>query len=95
MLTNFSIKRFLLLSLLFNLPPILAITQVSLLFLPMLLWVNIPVLYTGIASLMGTTHFKIAEFGAMPLTITAYIVVVAIWLVLAAIITLLIGRFKR
>lgn len=85
--TEFSIKRFLILSLVFNLSPILAISKAGILFLPLLLWVNIPVLWTGVAEAMGETHFKIQEFGALPQSATAYTVIVVFWLLLAALIT--------
>ncbi|MFT2090959.1 hypothetical protein [Paraglaciecola sp. 2405UD69-4] len=76
----FSMKRFVVLSLVFNLPPILAITKVGLLFLPFLFWANLPVLWTGIAQSMGQTHFKIQEFGASPQSVVAYLVIISFWL---------------
>lgn len=84
-----SIKRFLLLSLILNLPPIFAITKIGFLFLPLLFWINIPVLWTGIAKALGDTHFKIEEFGAMPQSILAYAIIIAFWLVIAALVTLI------
>lgn len=87
MFTAFSIRRFLILSLLFNLPPILVVLKAGLLFLPLLFWVNIPVLWTGLAEAMGEAHFKIEEFGALPQSATAYAVIVVFWLALAALIT--------
>jgi len=90
----FSIKRFLAISLIFNLPPVLAITKISFLFLPLLFWVNIPVLWTGIAKAMGGSHFKIEEFGALPQSVTAYIVVISFWLILAGLITLVTSKKK-
>ena len=82
-------KKFILLSLFLNCPPLLAFTKIDVLFIPMLFWINIPVLWTGIARAMGEGHFKIAEFGAMPLSSTAYIVITSFWLFLAAFIAYL------
>ena len=89
---NFSVKRFLVLSFIFNLPPILAVTKIGMLFLPLLFWVNIPVLWTGIAKSMGANHFKIEEFGAIPQSITAYAIVILFWLSLAGLITLITSK---
>ncbi len=91
---TFSIKRFLLLSFIFNLPPILAVTKIGLLFLPLLFWVNIPVLWTGIAKTMGSTHFKIEEFGALPQTVSAYAIIIIFWLLISALITLITSKAK-
>ncbi|WP_448547661.1 hypothetical protein [Thalassotalea fusca] len=91
----FSIKRFLVLSLIFNLPPILAVTKIGLLFLPLLFWVNIPVLWTGVAKAMGEAHFKIEEFGALPQSVTAYVVIILFWLLLAGLITLITSKKKQ
>lgn len=91
---GFSIKRFLVLSLLLNLPPIFAVIKIRVLFLPLLFWVNIPVLWTGIAESMGNTHFKIEEFGAMPQSILAYAVVIIFWLLIAGLVTLITGKTK-
>ncbi len=90
----FSIKRFLVLSLIFNIPPLLAITKIGLLFLPLLFWVNIPVLWTGVAKIMGETHFKIEEFGALPQSVTAYVIVISFWLLLAGLITIVTSKTK-
>ena len=90
----FSIKRFLIISLIFNLPPILAITKIGLLFLPLLFWANIPVLWTGIATAMGNTHFEIKEFGALPQTALAYAIIIIFWLLIAALITLITSKNK-
>ena len=90
----FSIKRFLVISFIFNLPPILAITKIGLLFLPLLFWVNIPVLWTGVAKAMGEAHFKIEEFGALPQSVTAYVVVISFWLLLAGLVTLVTSKTK-
>jgi hypothetical protein len=93
-LLTFSIKRFLLLSIILNLPPILATTKIGLLFLPLLFWVNIPVLWTGIAKAMGSIHFKIKEFGALPQTVSAYAIIIIFWLLVAALITLITSKAK-
>ena len=93
-LRSFSIRRFLLLSFIFNLPPILAITKIGLLFLPLLFWANIPVLWTGIATAMGNTHFEIKEFGALPQTVSAYAIIIIFWLLIAALITLITSKTK-
>lgn len=93
-LRTFSIKRFLLLSFILNLPPILAVTKIGLLFLPLLFWINIPVLWTGIAMAMGNTHFKIEEFGALPQTALAYAIIIVFWLLIAALITLITSKTK-
>ena len=90
----FSIKRFLVISLIFNLPPILAITKIGFLFLPLVFWVNIPVLWTGVAETMGEAHFKIEAFGALPQSVTAYVVVIAFWLLLAGLITVITSKTK-
>lgn len=91
---DFSIKRFLILSFVFNLPPILALTKVSLLLLPVLFWTNIPVLWTGIAQSMGEAHFKIQEFGALPQSTAAYMAVVSFWLLLAGLVTIFTSKQK-
>ena len=93
-LRNFSIKLFLLISFILNLPPILAVTKIGLLFLLLLFWVNIPVLWTGIAKAMGSTHFKIEEFGALPQTVSAYAIIIMFWLLIAALITLITSKAK-
>ena len=93
-LRNFSIKLFLLISFILNLPPILAVTKIGLLFLPLLFWVNIPVLWTGIAKAMGSTHFKIEEFGALPQTVSAYAIIIMFWLLIASLITLITSKAK-
>ena len=90
----FSIKRFVVIGLIFNLPLLLSVTKVGLLFLPFLFWVNIPVLWTGVAKTMGESHFKIEEFGAMPQSVTAYVIVISFWLLLAALITLVTSKTK-
>ena len=90
----FSIKRFVVIGLIFNLPLLLAVTKVGLLFLPLLFWVNIPVLWTGVAKAMGESHFRIEEFGAMPQSVTAYVIVISFWLLLAALITLVTSKTK-
>ena len=91
---TFSIKRFLVISLIFNLPPILAITKIGFLFLPLLFWVNVPVLWSGVAKSMGEVHFKIEEFGALPQSVTAYVIVISFWLLLAGLITVLTSKTK-
>ncbi|WP_448550509.1 hypothetical protein [Thalassotalea fusca] len=94
-LRAFSIKRFLVLSLIFNLPPILAVTKIGLLFMPLLFWVNIPVLWTGVAKAMGEAHFKIKEFGAIPQSVTAYVVIILFWFLLAGLITVITSKKKQ
>ncbi|MEP1385032.1 MAG: hypothetical protein ABJK64_14710 [Paraglaciecola sp.] len=90
----FSIKRFLVLSLIFNLPPILAITKIGFLFLPLLFWANIPVFWTGVAESMGNTHFKIEALGALPQSVTAYLVVISFWLLIAGLVTVVTSKTK-
>ena len=93
-LQTFSMKRLLLISFLLNLPPILAVTKIGILFLPLLFWVNIPVLWTGIAKAMGDTHFVIKEFGAMPQSVLAYTIIILFWLLVAGLLTLITSKAK-
>ncbi len=90
------IKRFAILALIFHLPILLVLLHVTAAFIPALFWINIPVLWTGIASAMGESHFKVAEFGATPQSPLAYTVIVVFWLLLAAWIAWLsVRKYKR
>lgn len=76
-------KRFTLIALVVHIPIIAALLGIPGTMLPALYWINIPVLWTGIASAMGESHFLIREFGAAPQSELAYVVVIAFWLVLS------------
>jgi hypothetical protein len=69
-------------------------TKIGLLFLPLLFWVNIPVLWTGIAKAMGNAHFEIKEFGALPQTVSAYAIIIIFWFLIAVLITLITSKGK-
>jgi hypothetical protein len=67
-------------------------------FMPFLFWINIPALWCGLAGWTGTRHFDVQEFGAMPLTPLAWLLIVAFWTLVAAGLTLLaagVPRLKR
>jgi hypothetical protein len=71
---------------LLNWPPILFhIPAFHLLcFLPALFWINIPALWVGLAQAIGQPHYDIQEFGALPQTPLAWLLIVAFWLLVAA-----------
>jgi hypothetical protein len=48
-------------------------------FFPLLLWINIPALFLGLATVVGKPHYDIQEFGAVPKTPLAWILIVAFW----------------
>jgi hypothetical protein len=52
-------------------------------FIPALFWINIPALWFGLAKLIGKPHYDIQEFGAMPLTPFAWVLIAAFWILLA------------
>jgi hypothetical protein len=83
------IKLFLLWLALFNWPMVLIWVPFLRLpcFLPALFWINIPALWCGLAKTIGEPHFKIEEFGAMPLTPFSWILITLFWVVLAVIMT--------
>ncbi len=91
------VKNFLILTVLLNWPPVLF--QIPffypLTFFPILFWVNIPALWLGLAKVFGEGHYKVAEFGAMPLTAFAWIVLVVFWLFVAAVLTAINAFFLR
>lgn len=95
MLTNkIVLKRFIFIVLLLNLPMLLALADVSGAMLPALLWINIPVLWTGIAQLLGESHFIIGEFGASPQSALAYAVIITFWTAVAFLITKITVKLK-
>lgn len=81
MMNRKHLKTFLIWMALLNWPPILNAIPFPfcrlLGFLPFLLWVNIPALWAGLAKLTGKPHFDIQEFGAMPLTPLAWLLIAA------------------
>lgn len=95
MMTRRHLKTFLVWMALLNWPPILVwIPFLRLLcFLPFLFWINIPALGLGLAKLIGTPHYDIQEFGAMPLTAFSWILIALFWLLLAIGLTILTSSF--
>ena len=91
------IKTFLIWSALLNWPAILIwLPPVRLLcFLPFLFWINIPALWLGLAKLIGLRHYDIKEFGAMPKTVFAWVLIVVFWLLVAAALTAATAYFRR
>jgi hypothetical protein len=79
------VKTFLIWSVFLNWPPILVwIPPVrGLCFLPFLFWINIPALWLGLARLFGHPHYDIQEFGALPQTVFAWMLIVIFWLLVA------------
>jgi len=67
-------------------------------FIPFLFWINIPALWLGLARTIGQPHYDIQEFGALPQTPLAWFLIVAFWLLVAAVLTLatsLLLKFMR
>lgn len=91
------VKNFLVWTAFFNWPPVLyAIPAFGTLFLlPFLFWLNIPAQWFGLAKLVGAQHFEISEFGAMPQTPLAWILIVAFWVMVAIAFTLLSAVWSR
>lgn len=89
------VKTFLILMTVFNWPPILIWIPFLRLpcFLPYLFWINIPALWLGLARLIGQPHYDIQEFGALPQTPLAWILIVTFWILLAAGLTALTAKF--
>ena len=95
MLTNKTVlKRFIFIVLLLNLPMLLALAEVPGSMLPALVWINTPVLWTGIAQLLGESHFIIGEFGASPQSALAYSVIITFWTAVAFLITKITVKLK-
>ena len=91
------VKNFLILTVLLNWPPILFQIPffLPLSFFPYLLWINIPALWLGLAKLFGPGHYNVAEFGAMPMTAFAWILLVVFWLLVAAVLPAINAFFLR
>ena len=91
------IKTFAIWIVLLNWPPILFWIPADLLrllcFLPYLFWINIPALWLGLAKLIGKPHYDIQEFGAMPLTVFSWILIVLFWVLVAVGLTALTAHF--
>ena len=81
---------------LLNSPPLLALVPklAIIILLPYLFWINIPVLWTGLASFIGQPHYLIKEFGAIPKTYLAWGIIVIFWAVVAYLLTLLTLKIK-
>jgi hypothetical protein len=54
-----------------------------LMFLPALLWINIPTNWLGLG-LIGEPHYKTEEFGAMPQTPLSWIMILVFWIIISA-----------
>ena len=91
---NVFLKRFIITVLLLQIPLLLALIDVQGSMLPALLWINIPVLWTGIAQLLGESHFIIGEFGASPQSALAYGVIITFWTAVAFLITKITVKLK-
>ena len=94
------LKNLLLLAAVLNSPAILSWIPglKAVFFLPFLFWINIPALWLGLASWAGRRHFDVQEFGAIPLTPLAWLLIVGFWTLVAAGLTLLaagVPRLKR
>jgi hypothetical protein len=81
-----TLKAFLAWLAFFNWPPVLIWIPFLrfLCFFPFLFWLNIPGLWLGLAASIGKPHFEVHEFGAVPQTLLAWLVIVAFWTLLAA-----------
>lgn len=88
-------KRFAIIALVIHIPVIAVFLDTSIAMIPALFWVNIPVLWTGVASAMGETHFLIEEFGAVPQSYLAYGVITSIWLVFSFITAFISVRLSK
>ena len=88
-------KRFILIALLFHLPIAAVLVGITGAMLPALFWINIPVLWTGIASAMGESHFLIREFGALPQSVLAYVVISGFWLIVSFAISIVSVRLSE
>jgi len=77
----------------FNWPPILVWIPFlgAACFLPFLFWINIPALWLGLADLVGKPHFIVEEFGAVPQTPFAWILIAAFWTIAALCMTIITG----
>lgn len=87
------IKTFLIWMAMLNWPIVLCWVPISavklLCFLPALFWINIPALWLGLAQWIGKPHYDIQEFGAMPLTPLAWILIATFWILVAVGLTIL------
>lgn len=77
----------------FNWPPILVwIPSLgAACFLPFLFWINIPALWLGLADLVGKPHFIVEEFGAVPQTTVAWVLIALFWITAALGMTVIAG----
>src|SRR5262245_11856501 len=90
------VRTFLIWAAALNWPPALMLIPFFklLAFIPALFWINIPVLWLGLAELIGEAHYGIGRFGAMPLTPLAWILIAAFWVVAAVVLTMLTALFR-
>ena len=91
---NVYLKRFIITVLILQLPMLLALIEVPGSMLPALYWINIPVLWTGVALLLGESHFVIGQFGASPQSALAYSVIIVFWTAVAFLITKITAKLK-
>ena len=93
------IKIFFIWLVLVNLPPLLCSTGSDFLhlvfFLPYLFWINIPGLWLGLAIVVGQPHYDIQEFGALPQTPLAWILIALFWILIAIALTALTARVLK
>ena len=80
-------KTFLIWLAFFNWPPVLFWISKPLSFFPFLFWINIPALWLGLARAVGQPHYDIQEFGALPKTPLAWLLIFAFWASLSAAMT--------
>ncbi len=79
----------------FNWPPVLIwVPPLRLVcFLPLLLWINVPALGLGLAKAVGQPHYDVQEFGAMPQTPLAWILIAGFWSLLSLGLTVATAHF--
>jgi hypothetical protein len=90
-----TVRTFLIWTALLNWPPLLIWVPFLRLacFFPLLLWINIPALWLGLARLIGKPHYDVQEFGAMPLTPFSWILLAGFWVAVAIGLTILTASF--
>ena len=83
-------RRFVILAILFNLPPILAPLfgfiglEPALLIASLLLWVNAPIM-VGLGALFDSTVITYGEFGVMQASPIVWLSILGFWLVIAGV----------
>ena len=82
------LKRFLIIAIILNVPPILFLTGIEASLLPFYFWVNVPELLTGITSSIGYPDFLSKRFfGNVPHSAFAYGILILFWNIIALLIS--------